>query len=66
MTASDDLLNSWFKVIDVDQDGWISYEVYFQFLKYYFGGGSIAALDTINIKPKSKGDGKDTGSAAMN
>lgn len=54
MKASEELLDSWFKVIDLDQDGWISYEVYFQFLRYYFGGASIAALDTIHIQPKGK------------
>lgn len=54
MKASEELLDSWFKVIDLDQDGWISYEVYFQFLRYYFGGASIAALDTIHIVPKGK------------
>lgn len=48
------MLDCWFKVIDLDHDGWISYEVYFQFLRYYFGGASIAALDTIHVKPKGK------------
>lgn len=60
MTASEELIGSWFKVIDLDADGWISYEVYFQFLKYYFGGASIAALDTINVRPKGDKDGKNT------
>lgn len=32
-----------FSEIDLDHDGWISYEVYFFFLKQYFGGMSIAA-----------------------
>ena len=26
-----------FKEIDLDKSGWISYEIYFMFLKYYFG-----------------------------
>lgn len=62
MSASEELIDSWFKVIDLDQDGWISYEVYFQFLKYYFGGASIAALETVHIVPKGKlSQCKDTG-----
>lgn len=65
LTATEDLIDSWLSVIDLDKDGWISYEVYFQFLKFYFGGASIAALDTIHIKPKGKeDDGKNT--AALN
>lgn len=48
LKASEELLDSWFKIIDLDQDGWISYQVYFLFLKYYFGGASIAALDDID------------------
>lgn len=47
MEASEDLIADWFSVIDVSKDGWISYEVYFLFLRYYFGGASIAALETI-------------------
>ncbi len=62
MGASEELIDGWFKVIDLDQDGWISYEVYFQFLKYYFGGASIAALETVHIVPKGKiSQCKDTG-----
>jgi Ca2+-binding EF-hand superfamily protein len=54
MVASEELLDEWFAIIDLDHDGWISYEVYFQFLRYYFGGASIAALETINVLPQGK------------
>jgi hypothetical protein len=49
-------LDSLFHIIDLDHDGWISYEVYFSFLRYYFGGASIAALETINKIPPKKDD----------
>jgi Ca2+-binding EF-hand superfamily protein len=52
LKAPEDLLDSLFKVVDLDHDGWISYQVYFLFLKFYFGGASIAALETIHTKPK--------------
>jgi hypothetical protein len=42
------LINDWFSVLDTSKDGWISYEVYFLFLRYYFGGASIAALETLS------------------
>lgn len=50
MVAPEDLLSLLFKEIDLDHDGWISYEVYFMFLKYYFGGLSTAALDDDNLR----------------
>lgn len=55
MKATEELLDSWFKVIDLDHDGWISYQVYFLFLKYYFGGASLAALDNIKETTDNKG-----------
>jgi Ca2+-binding EF-hand superfamily protein len=52
-----------FSLIDVNQDGYISYEEYFQFLKDYFGGNSYAAkyvnrhsvLDVMNEEKEQKG-----------
>ena len=32
-----------FEIVDVDKDGYISYEDYFRFLKEYFGSKSVAA-----------------------
>lgn len=32
-----------FGAVDIDQDGYISYEDYFRFLKEYFGSKSVAA-----------------------
>lgn len=43
IAPSDQILELLFKELDLDQDGWISYEVYFMFLRYYFGGLSEAA-----------------------
>jgi len=41
--ASQAIIDTIFSEIDLDHDGWISYEVYFTFLKYYFGSLSVAA-----------------------
>jgi hypothetical protein len=54
MEASEKLIDEWFAVIDQDHDGWISYRVYFMFFSYYFGGASIATLETINVLPQGK------------
>jgi Ca2+-binding EF-hand superfamily protein len=43
IVPSDEILKLLFKEIDLDHDGWISYEVYFLFLRYYFGSLSEAA-----------------------
>ncbi len=37
------IINLLFSEIDLDHDGWITYEVYFVFLKYYFGSRSAIA-----------------------
>lgn len=42
MAATQDQMKQLFSEIDLDHDGWISYEVYFFFLKYYFGSLSVA------------------------
>jgi Ca2+-binding EF-hand superfamily protein len=43
MQAPAPLLSLLFSEIDLDHDGWISYEVYFLFLRYYFGSQSVAS-----------------------
>lgn len=43
LSASSEEIRNLFDQIDLDHDGWISYEVYFFFLKYYFGSLSAAA-----------------------
>lgn len=37
LTATPEQISRLFKQIDLDKTGWISYEIYFLFLKYYFG-----------------------------
>lgn len=44
-TASDTELRQLFSEIDLDRDGLISYREYFEFLKLYFGSGSLASFD---------------------
>jgi Ca2+-binding EF-hand superfamily protein len=41
-----------FMEVDKDDDGYISYEDYFIFLKEYFGSKSIASTDRTPTKPK--------------
>jgi len=43
LSATNEQIKELFSEIDLDNDGWISYEVYFFFLKYYFGSLSAAA-----------------------
>lgn len=43
LEASAEQLKMLFSEIDLDHDGWISYEVYFFFMKYYFGSLSAAS-----------------------
>lgn len=45
-----------FRQIDLDFDGWISYEDYFHFLKEYFGSKSLAASEKVvpELKPEKK------------
>lgn len=52
-----------FSIIDANQDGYISYEEYFQFLKDYFGTKSYAAkfvnknsiIEVMNDEKERKG-----------
>jgi hypothetical protein len=43
-----------FSEINLDQSGWITYVVYFLFLKYYFGSLSPIAVSTKVIAPAPK------------
>lgn len=47
MVAPPEIISLLFKEIDLDHDGWITYVIYFLFLKYYFGSASLARIDTI-------------------
>lgn len=48
-TASESELRQLFTEIDTDRDGLITYKEYFEFLKLYFGSGSIASYDEFSI-----------------
>ena len=37
MKATEQEIKTLFREIDLEKRGWISYEIYFFFLKYYFG-----------------------------
>lgn len=39
-------LTTLFKEIDMDQDGWISYKAYFEFLTLYFGSKSEVSVES--------------------
>lgn len=45
MEATPAQIDLLFSEIDLDHDGWISYEVYFLFLKYYFGSLSLCVIN---------------------
>lgn len=49
MSASAEQIARLFKEIDLDKSGWISYEIYFLFLKYYFG--SLRADGVVESTP---------------
>jgi Ca2+-binding EF-hand superfamily protein len=44
LTASAEQISRLFKEIDLEKTGWITYEIYFLFLKYYFGSMRGEAL----------------------
>jgi len=48
--APQEIIDLLFSEIDLDHDGWITYVVYFLFLRYYFGSCSIGAVTTIPVK----------------
>lgn len=48
--ASEKDLKQLFSEVDVDHDGYITYKEYFEFLTYYFGSGSLAALQELVVK----------------
>lgn len=48
--ASPQQISTLFKQIDLDNDGWIPYEIYFLFLMYYFGSKSFAYLNPKQTK----------------
>lgn len=47
--ATDDELKLLFSEVDLDNDGWISYQHYFEFLRYYFGSQSLVYLEKVKV-----------------
>lgn len=54
MVASQEIIDLLFSEIDLDKDGWITYVVYFLFLRYYFGSCSPACKDELTVEPVAK------------
>ena len=54
MQAPPDLIALLFKEIDLDGDGWITYVVYFLFLRYYFGSLSVAREEQVREEKDKK------------
>jgi len=54
LTASAEQIHRLFTEIDLEKNGWISYEIYFMFLKYYFGSlrTSASTITTTTITEK--------------
>lgn len=50
MTAPQEIIDVLFSEIDLDNDGWISYEVYFLFLRYYFGSLSPVLRESFKVE----------------
>ena len=49
MVAPQEIIDLLFSEIDLDHDGWITYVVYFLFLRYYFGSCSPVAKEPIKL-----------------
>ena len=45
--ASKSIIDLLFSEIDLKKTGWITYEVYFLFLKYYFGSQNIVFTKNV-------------------
>ena len=54
MKATPEIIDRLFREIDLDGDGWITYVVYFLFLKYYFGSMSLARTEQIKEEKVKK------------
>lgn len=54
LSASPEQIARIFKEIDLGGEGWISYEIYFLFLKYYFG--SLRGEGRVIEKTETKVD----------
>jgi len=50
LEAPQDVIDVLFSEIDLDKDGWISYEVYFLFLRYYFGSLSPILRESFKVE----------------
>jgi len=51
MVASPEIIALLFSEIDLKKEGFITYVVYFSFLKYYFGSASIARIEQVKVTP---------------
>ena len=54
MVASQEIIDLLFSEIDLDKDGWITYVVYFLFLKHYFGSASPVCKEELIVEPVAK------------
>lgn len=54
LEASPAIIDLLFSEIDLDKDGWITYVVYFLFLRYYFGSLSLISTSDIKVKGPSE------------
>lgn len=56
LTASPEQISRLFKQIDLEKTGWISYQIYFLFLKYYFGSmrGDVYPVDNKPVADPDK------------
>jgi len=52
--GDNDVYRQLFGEVDMDQDGYISYEDYFIFLKEYFGSKSIASEPSTPVQSPTK------------
>jgi hypothetical protein len=53
MEAPPAIIDLLFSEIDLDRSGWITYVVYFLFLKYYFGSSSLAGSGKSKVRAQS-------------
>lgn len=47
--APQNVIDLLFREIDLDNSGWITYPVYFLFLKYYFGSQNVVFKKNVNL-----------------
>lgn len=52
IVAPQEIIDLLFSEIDLDNDGWITYVIYFLFLKYYFGSLSLCNVEPAKVSEK--------------